>query len=251
MNAAFSGLLIVAAWGQGVLPPAPAEDVFSPDSGEECRAIDDPFGVIQPLFQRLVDVSSMPTAPLIFYTGKDDLMSDSIGGNMPPVNRDPEGKVFVGPFLLHVVAQSPDEVAFVLAHEIAHIKFDHSRLKTRRYAEYENHIREHVQGRRHASMNAASGRRSDDEINERLDEEYAAFVRAQEREADRDAVRLMARAGFDAAAGARLMDRWGRIDPNRRHAMFQPLNTHDPPFQRARSIAETASRIQGGPVCGP
>lgn len=244
-------LTTVVAWAQDGRPPDSGEEVFSPDSGEECRPVDDPFGVIQPLFQRLVDAASLPTAPLIFFSEEQDRLAYSVGGSMPPENRDPEGKVFIGPFLLHVAAQQQDEVAFVLAHEIAHIKFDHARLRTRRYVEYVNHLPQQIQGRRHAGMNTASRRRSDREIIERFDEENAAWVRGLEREADREAVRLMTRAGFDAAAGADLVERWGRLDPIRRHAVSHPLNEHDPHFQRARRIAEMAQPIRGGPVCRP
>ncbi|MBI5211637.1 MAG: M48 family metalloprotease [Elusimicrobia bacterium] len=248
------GTLLLAsavAWAQTNGPPAPAREVFWPDSGEECRPVDDPFGVIQPLFQRLVDAAALPTAPLFFFSDEQNSFANSVGGNMPPINRDPEGKVFIGPFLLHVLAQTPDEVAFVLAHEIAHIKFDHSRTRTRRYAEFINHLPDEVRARRHLNDNANSRRRSDREIIKRFDEENAAWLREQEREADREAARLMTRAGFDAAAGAGLLERWGRLDPIRRHGVFHPLNENDPHFERARRVAGTARRIEGGPACRP
>lgn len=109
----------------------------------------------------------------------------------------PSGQVILStPFLARYV-RSNDELAFLLAHEMAHVLLEHGR------ASYEAAV----------PLTRLAGKVDARLIHENLQSSLALqlklypLMRAQEREADRLAVELAAAAGFRQSAGAALLAR--------------------------------------------
>ena len=148
----------------------------------------------------------------------------------------PGGFIFISRGMLDL-CRSEDEAAAVLAHEIAHVAGRHGLAAIKK-------------GRVTAAFAilAAEGMRTfgNEELAELTDAfegsvsdvvstlTNAGYARDQEREADAEAVRILARAGYDPAALVRVLEAMqGRLRPDGRDF----ARTHPPPAARIRDLA--------------
>jgi predicted Zn-dependent protease len=153
----------------------------------------------------------------------------------------PGGNVYLLAGTLGFV-QSDDELAAVIAHEIAHVDLRHC---------IERH--QHRAWSRRYRLETAGGLA--DLLRLPL---LASYSKDQETEADVHGVRLLHRAGFDALAGARLMRRMqapvAARDPRNplseaagaaAESLHDYLQSHPNPAERARIMERAALRLRG------
>lgn len=144
----------------------------------------------------------------------------------------PGGFVFVTRSLVHLCNRDPDEMAFVLAHEMAHV--------IRRHA-----IDRLLQQRAVSALASVSPGRGPLAAWIRqigLQGLERAYSQEQEFEADELGVRLMRAAGFDPAGAVRLLERLGGLD--RRPdplGLGAYLSTHPPIEDRVHRLRGMAS----------
>jgi len=136
----------------------------------------------------------------------------------------PGGFVFIAAPLMQGIAEDDDALAFLLAHEFAHIIKGHA---GRRFI---NALVLRLASR-HGVRGGPVGQALAALLGKGLEQGYS---RHQEMEADRFAVRLTRSAGFDPRGGIRLMERLGRGRPGQKE-WGAYLSTH--PTLEAR-IAE-------------
>jgi predicted Zn-dependent protease len=132
----------------------------------------------------------------------------------------PGGFVFITKPLLDLCGRDRDEIAFFLGHEMGHI------------------IRGHARDQLTAStvLNAVMARLSGvgQMLREVLNKGYS---RALELEADREAARLAAAAGFDSQAPLRALKHLGRIAPDNR-GLAEYFSSHPPFSERIQELEQ-------------
>jgi predicted Zn-dependent protease len=144
----------------------------------------------------------------------------------------PGGFVYVTRPLLDFCNWDPDEVAFVLAHEMGHVALFHAidRLMA------------------NSMLSTAAGRltRAGGVFGQHLATLASALLhqgysREQELDADRLGVRLMAHAGFSPGAVVALLERLGELS-GERSTVVQYFSSHPPPAERIRSVQKALKR---------
>jgi predicted Zn-dependent protease len=134
----------------------------------------------------------------------------------------PGGFVFITQALLDLCERDRDALAFFLGHEIAHVTCGHAR--------------EHLTAK--TLLHAISARLSGAGLLLRQIV-TKGYSRTLEREADRQAVRLTAAAGFDARASIRALERLSRVSPDN-SGLAEYFSTHPSFADRIAELKETA-----------
>lgn len=130
----------------------------------------------------------------------------------------PGGFVFVTGSLLRLCEHDRDETAFFLAHEIGHI--------------LRGHARDHLTA--NAFLNAVASRipAAGQMLRQVLSKGYSQSL---ELEADQEAARLAAAAGFDARASVRALKRLAQVSPEA-SGIAEYLSSHPPISERVRAL---------------
>lgn len=156
--------------------------------------------------------------------------------NSPTINAFalPTGKVYLTRGLLEL-ARDEGEVAAVLAHEMAHVTLDHARARAElaQRSALVTRVVADVLNDPHASRVAKSEGRVT----------LARFSRAQELEADRIGVNVIARAGYDPYDAARFLvalGRQARLRAGGKGAGADFLSTHPSTPERVAAAASVA-----------
>jgi predicted Zn-dependent protease len=150
-----------------------------------------------------------------------------LAGGEPNAFALPGGYVFITRSLVELCEMSPDELAFILGHEMAHVMRGHAldrilsqaalRMATR-VAPSVGAVSAAVKG---AGLKALAG----------------AYSRDNELEADELGLRLADAAGFDPAAAQRLMQRLAALHGRAAEGlMARYFGTHPAPADRARRM---------------
>ncbi|MGE5568416.1 MAG: M48 family metalloprotease [Rhodospirillales bacterium] len=132
----------------------------------------------------------------------------------------PGGFVFVYEPLVDMFSADEDALAFVLAHEMAHVLLGHAR---------EAQLRRLLLGRISAGAGGIG------QLAEKL--LALAYSREDELEADREAVAIMKAAGFDTAGAAAFFRRSERVE----FPALEYFSTHPPARERLRAVQAQAS----------
>lgn len=132
----------------------------------------------------------------------------------------PGGFVFITQSLLDLCEQDQDTIAFFLGHEIAHVTCGHAK--------------EHLTAK--TLLNAISSRLSGAGLLLRQ-MVTKGYSRTLEREADREAVRLTAAAGFDARAAIRALERLSRVSPDN-SGLAEYFSTHPSFKERIQDLQD-------------
>jgi len=132
----------------------------------------------------------------------------------------PGGFVFVYEPLLDMLGADDDALAFVLAHEMAHVLLGHAR---------EAQLRRLLLGRITARAGGVG------QIAERL--LTLAYSREDELEADREAVSIIKSAGFNTAGAAAFFSRSAGVESS----VLEYLSTHPPAKERLKAVQAQAS----------
>ena len=241
MSRARAQLGLAAAWlalACAALPSAPPP---SREAAEhEARAVEQQIGLlddgalasyVRALGARIAAASPEPAAALRFHVV-----------DMPETNAFslPGGGVYVSRGLLAFV-RSEDELANVMAHEVAHV--------LRRHAERLEERRQQVEFASLARLATASLGGAGQQAIAALELEGAGLVarysRDLEREADRDGQRLAAHASFDPAGMASFLAALDRESTFRLGKPRRPtfLDTHPAAPERATDAAATARSL--------
>jgi predicted Zn-dependent protease len=132
----------------------------------------------------------------------------------------PGGFVFITQSLLNLVEHDPDTLAFFLGHEMAHV------LK--------GHAKDQLTAK--TLLNAVSARLSGagQLIRQIVSKGYS---RVLEQEADREAVRLTAAAGFNARASLNALERLSRVAPDN-SGLAEYFSTHPAFKERIRDLED-------------
>ncbi|WP_196260663.1 M48 family metalloprotease [Pelagibacterium limicola] len=153
----------------------------------------------------------------------------------------PGGFIYVTRGIL-ALANDMSELAAVIAHEIAHVTLRHARARSNRVRTSE--IVDRV------ITGVLGGVIDANQTAERTAQSLAAFSQAQELEADREGIKIAARAGYDPHAAARFLTAMGRF------AQFAAasdgvdfLSSHPSTPDRIQRAAEVA-RSYGPPGTG-
>jgi predicted Zn-dependent protease len=130
----------------------------------------------------------------------------------------PGGFAFVTEALLDLCARDRDEIAFFLSHEIGHI--------------LRGHARDHLTA--NTFLNAVMSRlpAAGQMLRQVLSKGYSQM---HELEADQEAVRLTAAAGFDARASVAALKRLEQVGPDRK-GLAEYLSSHPPISERVREL---------------
>ena len=139
----------------------------------------------------------------------------------------PGGFVFVTESLIDLCQRDPDEVAFLVGHEMAHVIHAHSRDKL---------MVDTIMSAVRSRLSAAAGL-----LKDLLG---AGSSQEQELEADRGAVRLMTAAGFDPRAGVRVLRRLAEVSPDP-SGVQQYFSSHPHKSDRIRALEQF---LAGAPV---
>ena len=126
--------------------------------------------------------------------------------------------------------QSEDELAFVLAHEIAHVVKRHH---------YRVVLRQRLAEQASAKLQASMGEPADAALSQASAQIYARGLdKTSEYEADRLGVELMTQAGYDPAAAMGVLERLQKIkgDDPRAELLF---STHPSPAERLDTVLQT------------
>lgn len=202
--------------------------------------VDDPLveSYIESLGYRLASASDRPGEPFDFFVVKD-----------PQINAfaAPGGYVGVNSGLI-LTSESESELAAVLAHEITHVTQRHM-ART-----YEAAGRQRLAAAVAILAAILVGGQSDQLAQAAVATGTAAsmqmqlnFTRANEREADRLGIRILAEAGFDPAAMASFFERMQRAARLYGARVPEFLSTHPVTTNR---IAEAESLARGLPTAG-
>jgi beta-barrel assembly-enhancing protease len=136
----------------------------------------------------------------------------------------PGGFVFITDSLLNLCGHDRDETAFLLAHEMGHV------------------LRGHAKDQMTASalLNAVSARlpAAGQMLRQIVGKGYS---RELELEADREAVRLAAAAGFDPRAALGALRRLAQVSPGN-SGLAEYLSTHPPWSERVRELERSMGR---------
>ena len=130
----------------------------------------------------------------------------------------PGGFVFITRPLLDLCDHDRNEIAFFLGHEIAHI--------------LRGHAKDHLTA--NTFLNAVMSRLpvAGQMLREVVSKGYS---RTLELDADREAVRLAAAAGFDAGASIRALKRLAQVSPDT-SGLMEYLSSHPPISERIREL---------------
>ena len=132
----------------------------------------------------------------------------------------PGGFVFITKSLLDLCEHNRDEIAFFLGHEIGHIVNGHAKEKLTTST----------------ILNAVTARLSG--LGRMLREVLGkGYSRSLELEADGEAVRLAAEAGFDSAASIRALQRLARVSPDSA-GLAEYFSTHPSLSDRIRALEQ-------------
>jgi predicted Zn-dependent protease len=133
----------------------------------------------------------------------------------------PGGFVFITGALLDLCVRDRNEIAFFLSHEIGHI--------------LRGHARDHLTA--NTFLNAVMSRlpAAGQMIRHVLSKGYSQM---QELDADQEAVRLTAAAGFDAGASLSALRRLELVAPNRA-GLAEYLSSHPPISERVRELEKS------------
>lgn len=141
----------------------------------------------------------------------------------------PGGFVFVTSGLVRQM-ETEDELAFVMAHEIAHVvKRHHYRVVQR----------QRLTERAAKGLQSASGEAANTELSHASAQMYARGLdRSSEYEADRTAIELATLAGYDPAAALSVLERLQRLrgDDPRAELLF---STHPSPGERLDMVLQS------------
>lgn len=165
------------------------------------------YGRVKRIFERLLKVSHRQNLPWeIHVIEEDEFNAFTVGG----------GKVFINTGLIDssLGVQNDDELAAVLAHEIAHVTARHASEK---------------------GTKLAAAKLADSDLNNQVFE--ASFTTNQEKEADKYAAIYMALAGFDPEAASEI---WKRHDEARGSNVRTLTHTHPINDERAQAVSEHA-----------
>jgi beta-barrel assembly-enhancing protease len=130
----------------------------------------------------------------------------------------PGGFAFITEALLDLCARDRNEIAFFLSHEIGHI--------------LRGHARDHLTA--NTFLNAVMSRlpAAGQMLRQVLSKGYSQM---HELEADQEAVRLTAAAGFDARASVAALKRLEQVGPDRK-GLAEYLSSHPPISERVREL---------------
>jgi len=132
----------------------------------------------------------------------------------------PGGFVFVTKSLLDLCKQDRDEIAFFLGHEIGHVVHGHAKEKLTTST----------------ILNAVTARLSG--VGRMLREVLGkGYSRSLELEADAEAVRLAAAAGFDSAASIRALQRLAQVSPDNK-GLAEYFSTHPSLSDRIHALEQ-------------
>ena len=132
----------------------------------------------------------------------------------------PGGFVFITQSLLDLSERDGDTIAFFLGHEIAHVTCGHAKEQLT------------AKTLLHAVSSRLSG------AGQMLRQMVAkGYSRALEQQADSEAVRLMAAAGFDARASIRALERLSRVAPDN-SGLAEYFSTHPAFTERIRDLED-------------
>lgn len=126
--------------------------------------------------------------------------------------------------------QSEDELAFVLAHEVAHVLRRHH---------YQVVIRQRLAETAAKNLQAATGNSGNSALSQASAQIYARGLdKNSEFEADRQGVEIMTQAGYDPAAAIGVLDRLQKLkgDDPRAELLFA---THPSPAERLDTLLQT------------
>ncbi|HSW38036.1 MAG TPA: M48 family metallopeptidase [Acidobacteriota bacterium] len=136
----------------------------------------------------------------------------------------PGGFVYMTKALLDLCGRDRDEIAFFLGHEIGHVVCGHARDKV-------------AAG---AILNAVASRLGG--IGRMIHELLAkGYSRTLELDADREAVRLAASAGFDSAAAIRALRRLAETSPDNK-GLGEYFSTHPALDDRIKELADMQNK---------
>jgi predicted Zn-dependent protease len=133
----------------------------------------------------------------------------------------PGGFVFVTDALVRLCADDRDALAFVVGHEMGHVRLNHARDRFMADLVFD------VVGRRVPAAGQV--------VREMLGKGYS---RDQELEADREAVRLMTAAGFHPDGAVRALERLEEQSPEGRDPASEYFSTHPRIEERIRALRE-------------
>lgn len=136
----------------------------------------------------------------------------------------PEGKIAVFSGLLEV-ADTPDELAAVLGHEVAHLTQEHVKERVRRAS---------ITGIAGAVAGAVSGLQGESQQGAQVLLQLP-YQREQERDADLAGMRFMALAGYDPR---KAIDLWRDMGSGREGRPPEWLSTHPDPDYRMQDMAK-------------
>ncbi len=139
----------------------------------------------------------------------------------------PGGYVFITRSLLDLCKRDQNEIAFFLSHEIGHVLRGHA--KDRMTVE--------------TLLNAVGTRipAAGQMLRHLLSKGYS---RMQEAEADREAFRLAARAGFDARASVSALERLAQVAPSS-SGLMEYLSSHPPISERVQELKKCVGDSRG------
>ncbi len=202
--------------------------------------IDDPIDVdyINALGQRLVKASGNPKLPYYFFFMADPNINAFAG---------PGGYIAVNAGLV-LAAQNEDEVAAVLAHEIAHVSQGHIARKIADASKTKYATAAGVLAS--IALGAVSGQAAQSAMAATLagtQQHFINFSRGMEAEADRVGIRTLANAGFDPSSMPRFFTRMQADD---RYSTSPPAILSDHPLTPER-IADANARVAQFPKTIP
>lgn len=182
---------------------------------------------------------SRVVARIADVTGRPSNAYDVAILNSPSINAFAiaTGKVYVTRGLL-ALARSEGEVAAVLAHEIAHVSLDHARARAefaQKSALVTRVVSDVLQ-----DANASRVARTEGRVT------LATFSRAQELEADRIGINVIARAGYDPYSSARFLmalDRQAQLRGGRT-ASADFLSSHPSTPERISAAISVAREVR-------
>ena len=186
------------------------------DLAPEVRRLSDPRVVGPPhaLFDRLVEVGAAGGEPATLFVVRDELVNAFAA---------PGGSVVVTSGLLRTL-RSPDELAAVLAHELGHVRRRHALRGLLRNASVQVLF----------GLLAGDGTVLSTSLQAVGGLGELSHSREQEREADRDALDGLERAGLPAAALVSALERIASVSPDPGVPGF--LSTHPTPPDRIEGI---------------
>jgi len=198
--------------------------------------VDDPIDAdyINSLGRRLVKASGNPKLPYYFFFMADPNINAFAG---------PGGYIAVNAGLM-LAAQSEDEVAAVLAHEIAHVSQGHIARKIADASRTKYATAAGVLAS--IALGAVSGQAAQSAMAATIagtQQHMLNFSREMEAEADRVGIRTLAGAGFDPSSMPRF---FGRMQAGERFSRTPPAILSDHPLTPER-IADANARVSQFP----